>query len=1541
MKCIKKIISLIIYLIIIGESSFAYAGGCSCSPYGGNCPWTCAECSQSYYICTCWTSCSAGGCSGGYSEIDDNLCSNLYYQEKCKRGWWRDNGICTSCVEGYYLEGGGCLPIPTPPTPTATSATAVAKTSFSANWNASAWATGYWLDVSTQSNFSSYVSGYDDKAVGNVITSSVSGLSRGVTYYYRVRAINDVGTSGYSNTIEAATTALPSKIALTGPGSVIAGAVSTTFTLTSQDADGNAVDVTQDTVFDLTSDSSGTTFYSDSGGTSVITQRTISDGSSSATFYYKDTKAGTPTVTATHSSGMSLGSATHGVTVNAGTAGQVIMTGPSSVTAGSISTAFSLTSQDSNGNTSDVTQDTVFDLTSNSSGATFYSDSGGTSVITQTTISDGSSSATFYCKDTKAGTPTVTVTRSSGMSLGAANHGVTVNAGTAGQVIMTGPSSVTAGSISTAFGLTSLDANGNTSDVTGDTVFDLSSNSSGTIFYSDSGGTSVITQTTISDGSSSAAFYCKDTKAGTPTVTATRSSGMSLGSATHGVTVNAGTAGQVSLTGPSSVATGSISTAFSLTSQDAEGNAVDVTQDTVFDLTSNSTGTATFYRNAAGTISITRVIIPDGDDTAAFYYRDTKASIPTVTATRSSGMALGAASRQITVEAGTVFGTVFNDLNGNGIQDVGESGISSVTVKLLDNQGSVVITDATDGDGGYRFTSVSPGSYTVRETDPGGYSSTTSNSVSISVATGGSATANFGDQQQGTVSGTVFEDMNGNGSQEPEEPGIYDVVVKLVDNQGGVVQTERTNEVGNYDFSDVSAGSYTVRETDPDEYSSTTANSVPVLVAAGGSATAVFGDQAQGIVSGNVFLDANGNGVQDTGEPGIRDVTVKLLNNQGPTTQTDTTYEDGSYGFYNVTSGNYTVRETDPTGYASTTNNTVAVFLPTGGSATANFGDQAPETISGIVFHDANGNEVQDKVENGIAGATVKLLINGSVLLTTVTADNGSYGFSGRTAGTYTVEETDPDGYISTTDNRVDVTVGPGVAATANFGDIPEGTVSGVVFTDTNGNGVQDAGEKGIGGVTVNLLNNQDVVIGSMTTTGDGIFLFTNIPDGTYTVEELYPSGYTGTTSNRVVVTVGVIVTSESARSSVSDGAFAANFGVLQQKTVSGIVFNDLDGNGVQDPGENGVGGVVISLLDDQGSVVSTITTAGDGRYGFYDMAPGNYTVREAYPTGYTGDTNKSVPVTMTSEGAATANFGILQGEAPDHAILPGSTSVSVDVVSDAVTLTSKNGDGNTSNVTSDTVFSLSSGSSGVATFYSDAAGTTAITRATIANGTSTATFYYKDTATGTPTLTVAWNNGGTDLGSDTQQITVYLATTTLATSTSIASSFRAFKVTVTKIEMNNGANWVTIFSGAAELDLVNGGTFPGVRDLNLPTGTYSEIRVTFNNSFPVAGMLNYGGTTYYTTATTFAGQPNLASAPTTVAGSMAEFTFYNSAWGKLNEDVSQTFSITPVIVGAATDYQGTLRFTIGSTFLLKGDAGVTASYFLSLDAPIGSFVEP
>lgn len=85
---------------------------------------------------------------------------------------------------------------------------------------------------------------------------------------------------------------------------------------------------------------------------------------------------------------------------------------------------------------------------------------------------------------------------------------------------------------------------------------------------------------------------------------------------------------------------------------------------------------------------------------------------------------------------GAIQGTVFNDLNGNGVQEVGEPPLSGVTVNLFDAATNTLIaTTTTDPSGGYSFTNLVPGNYIVDEVNPPGYVDTTPDPQAVLVPT--------------------------------------------------------------------------------------------------------------------------------------------------------------------------------------------------------------------------------------------------------------------------------------------------------------------------------------------------------------------------------------------------------------------------------------------------------------------------------------------------------------------------------------------------------------------------------------------------------------------------------------------------------------------------------------------------------------------------------------------------------------------------------------------------------------------------------------
>ena len=180
-----------------------------------------------------------------------------------------------------------------PAAPTATSASSIGGTTLDANWNAATGATGYYLDVSTSSSFTSFVAGFNNKDVSNVITYTVTGLSTSTVYYYRVRAHDAGGTGANSNTVSA----------LTGPAAPTATAA-TTITNTTLNANWNTVAGVSGYRLDVATNIGFTTFVFGFNNKDVgnVTSYPVTGLNGSVTYFYR--------VRAYNASGVSLNSGT-------------------------------------------------------------------------------------------------------------------------------------------------------------------------------------------------------------------------------------------------------------------------------------------------------------------------------------------------------------------------------------------------------------------------------------------------------------------------------------------------------------------------------------------------------------------------------------------------------------------------------------------------------------------------------------------------------------------------------------------------------------------------------------------------------------------------------------------------------------------------------------------------------------------------------------------------------------------------------------------------------------------------------------------------------------------------------------------------------------------------------------------------------------------------------------------------------------------------------------------------------------------------------
>ena len=282
-----------------------------------------------------------------------------------------------------------------------------------------------------------------------------------------------------------------------------------------------------------------------------------------------------------------------------------------------------------------------------------------------------------------------------------------------------------------------------------------------------------------------------------------------------------------------------------------------------------------------------------------------------------------------------------------------------------------------------------------------------------------------------------------------------------------------------------------------------------------------------------VWDDLNQDGIQDVGEPGIAGVTARLYTSPTAFVAATTTDISGTYQFTGLIAGEYAVvfdPSTLPTGYAfsphaqggNNLTDSDVLNLVTGKThyITLTSGEnrwsidagayQALGSIGDTIWQDDNGNGVPEMGEAGIPSVLVTLKYPTGLSVSATTNPNGRYLFSNLPTGTYTVTVDDatlPTGYLqtydldATLDHRASgITLTPGQNRTdVNFGYIPAASVGGTVWEDLSEDGIQDGGELGVSGVTVTLLDNVGIQVGTPITTDPiGNYLFPNLMPGIY-----------------------------------------------------------------------------------------------------------------------------------------------------------------------------------------------------------------------------------------------------------------------------------------------------------------------------------------------------------------------------------------------------------------------------------------------------------
>lgn len=546
----------------------------------------------------------------------------------------------------------------------------------------------------------------------------------------------------------------------------------------------------------------------------------------------------------------------------------------------------------------------------------------------------------------------------------------------------------------------------------------------------------------------------------------------------------------------------------------------------------------------------------------------------------------------------SIAGMIHVDTNGDCLYQPGEPLLSGVTVQLFDAANHLVATTQTDANGEYKFDNLGPGTYRVHEVQPNAYLQggnevgtvrgvtvgTTNGSDDLQgivlVANDHGLEYNFCEVLPSSISGMVHVDTNDDCDYQPGEPLLAGVTIQLLDAANHLIATTQTDANGQYKFTGLVAGTYHVREIQPAGYlqgmsdvgsvggtSVDPDNLAGIPLPAGVDALHYdFCERLPNTIRGRVHVDTNGDCDYQPGEPLLAGVTIQLLNSNGQVVGTTQTDGNGEYQFTNLPAGTYSVREglTPPYleggaaagsvgGTVVGSNLITGVTLVSGTNATHyDFCEMLPNSISGKVMVSTTGDCDIDPNALPLAGVKIELLdAQGTVVATTTTDAAGVYSFANLVAGTYSVREHTPDGYVdgdehigslggtlAGNDLVSDIVVMSGDHGTGyDFCEAPPPMLCGYVYQDgpvisliaglppalrqqqldaaiATHDGLRTPDDTPLEGVTVRLADENGVLLRDSNgnfiealTDATGMYCFTVMP-GRYTVYEVQPNGY-------------------------------------------------------------------------------------------------------------------------------------------------------------------------------------------------------------------------------------------------------------------------------------------------------------------------------------------------------------------------------------------------------------------------------------------------
>jgi len=461
----------------------------------------------------------------------------------------------------------------------------------------------------------------------------------------------------------------------------------------------------------------------------------------------------------------------------------------------------------------------------------------------------------------------------------------------------------------------------------------------------------------------------------------------------------------------------------------------------------------------------------------------------------------------------TLVGHLYEDKDGDGIQNNSDENLSNITVTAVDALG-VTHTTETNASGDYVFTMISLGDVTVdiNESDddfPSGAAQTEgTNPTTLTIVEGDNTEENNGFTTSHSVKGHLYDDANENNTQDVEESNLSGITVTITD-ANGTVHTVTTNTKGDFTAGGLALGDATVdisiSEIGADTRQTEGDDPTTVTIEAGVNTEENNGFYIPSSVTGHLYNDTNRNGVQDDGESDMADITVTVTDSDGVEHNVETD-ENGDYLVTLLPAGSTTVDinqsdEDFPVGATQTEGtDSTTLTLGSGANTEENNGFNVPATLVGHVYKDIDADGTQNGSDSDWEDINVTVTDAGGTTYSVLTGADGNFTFTTLGTGDAKVEITRPTGYLqSEGTNPTTVTIETGTNTEENNGFYEAGILVGHIYDDLDSNGTQDAGENDLKDIKVTITDSDGVEHVVYTGT-DGNFTATDLSLGDATV---------------------------------------------------------------------------------------------------------------------------------------------------------------------------------------------------------------------------------------------------------------------------------------------------------------------------------------------------------------------------------------------------------------------------------------------------------